>query len=337
LNKSKKKFKKNILLTGGAGYIGSTVAYDLIKFGHNVTIIDNLSTGYKKLIPKKAFFYKTDINNRSNLKKLFKMKKFDLVMHFAAYIKVDESVKKPKKYYVNNFDKTKIFFNSCIDYGITKIIFSSTAAVYGNKLYKVKEGDKLLPKSPYAISKLMCEKFIIKRSNQKKCKYIILRYFNVAGSPKNLKTGLIAKKATHLIKKLCEFILGKKNNFFIYGNNYPTKDGTAIRDFIHVSDLSTLHILSMNYLFKSNKSQIFNCGYGKEHSVLEIVKAGIKKNKEKLKYKFGNKRKGDVGYAVADNTKIKKFLTFKPKYNNINLIIKSALRWERSIISKKFK
>ena len=156
------------MLTGGAGYIGSTVAYDLIKFGHNVTIIDNLSTGYKKLIPKKAFFYKTDINNRSNLKKLFKMKKFDLVMHFAAYIKVDESVKKPKKYYVNNFDKTKIFFNSCIDYGITKIIFSSTAAVYGNKLYKVKEGDKLLPKSPYAISKLMCEKFIIKRSNQKK-------------------------------------------------------------------------------------------------------------------------------------------------------------------------
>jgi len=336
LNKLKKISKKNILLTGGAGYIGSTVAYDLIKHGHNVTIIDNLSTGFKSLIPKKAYFYKTDIGNRSNLKKLFKFKKFDLVMHFAAFIKVGESVKKPNKYYSNNYKKTKIFLDACFDQGLNKIIFSSTAAIYGNKSYKVKENDKPSPKNPYATSKLKCEKLIIKKFNQKKCKYVILRYFNVAGSPANLKTGLVAKKATHLIKKLCEFILGKEKNFFIYGNNYPTKDGTAIRDFIHVSDLSTLHILSMNYLLKDNQSQIFNCGYGKEYSVLEIVKAGLKRGKKNLKFKYGKKRQGDVGYAVADNSKIKKFLAFRPKYNDINLILKSALRWEKRIISRNF-
>ena len=337
MSKLRKKFKKNILLTGGAGYIGSTVAYDLIKIGHNVTIIDNLSTGYKKIKKKKAYFFKTDISNLPNLKKLFKLRKFDLVMHFAAYIKVDESVKKPNKYYVNNFDKTKIFLDTCLNHGIDKIIFSSTAAVYGNKSYKIKETDSLSPKSPYALSKLKCERFIIQKSKQKKCKHIILRYFNVAGSPASLKTGLISKRATHLIKKLCEFILGKEKNFFIYGKNYDTKDGTPIRDFIHVSDLSTLHVLSMNYLFKNNKSQVFNCGYGKEYSVLEIVKAALQNNKINLKFSFAKRRGGDVGYAVADNSKIKKYLVFKPRYNNINLIIKSALNWEKRIITRKFK
>ena len=140
---------------------------------------------------------------------------------------------------------------------------------------------------------------------------------------------MITKKTTHLIKKLCEFMLGKRKNFYIFGNNYPTKDGTAIRDFIHVSDLSNLHILSMNYLISTKKSQIFNCGYGKEYSVLEIVKAALR-NSKKLNYKISGRRKGDVGYAVADNSKIKRFLKFKPKYNNINFILNTALKWEKN-------
>ena len=324
-------------MTGGAGYIGSAVTNDLIKKGHRVTVLDNLSTGFRKLIPSKASFYKTDISNITNLRKIFNEKNFDIVMHFAAFIKVDESVKKPSKYYRNNYDKTKTFLNFCIDRGISKIIFSSTAAVYGNKNKKVSEKDRLSPKSPYAKSKLNCEKYIINQSKKGKCSYVILRYFNVAGSPQNLETGLITKKATHLIKKLCEFILGKKKSFYIYGSDYPTKDGTAIRDFIHISDLSQLHILSMNYIFKNNVSQIFNCGYGKGHSVLDIVKVAFRNNKQKSEFIMTKRRKGDVGYAVADNSKIIKHLKFKPKLDNINLIFKSALKWEKKINSTKYK
>ena len=184
-----KKYNKNILLTGGAGYIGSTVAHDLIKSGHKVTIIDNLSTGYKNLIPSKAEFYKADICDHKILKKIIKSKNFDLVMHFAAFVKVDESVKKPKKYFYNNYIKTKSFLNYCFKQGLNKIIFSSTASVYGNKKKKVKEKNKLLPANPYALSKMKCEKFILNADHKKKCKYVILRYFNVAGSPQNLMTG----------------------------------------------------------------------------------------------------------------------------------------------------
>ena len=336
MNKLTTKYNKNILLTGGAGYIGSTVAHDLIKSGHKVTIVDNLSTGYKNLIPSKARFYKADISNLQILKKIIKSKNFDLVMHFAAFVKVDESVKKPKKYFRNNYKKTKSFLNCCFENGLNKIIFSSTASVYGNRKKKVKEKNKLLPDNPYALSKMKCERFILDADHNKKCKFVILRYFNVAGSPKNLKTGLITKKATHLIKKLCEFIIRKKGTFNIYGKNYPTKDGTAIRDFIHVSDLSKLHILSMDYLLKYNKSQIFNCGYGKEYSVLEIVKTALKNSKKKLQFNFTKRRKGDVGYAVADNSKIKKYLKFKPKFNDIDLIIKSALKWEKKVLYKNY-
>ncbi len=326
-----KKNKKKILLTGGAGYIGSAVANDLLRAGHEVTIIDNLSCGYKKLIPKRAIFFKGDISNISILKKILDKKEFDLAMHFAAFIKVDESVKKPKKYIYNNYNKTKTFINFCLKYNLNKIIFSSTASVYGNKLRKIREKDKLAPANPYAFSKMKCEKFIINNSKKINLKYIILRYFNVAGSPSNLETGLIAKKSTHLIKRLCQLIIGKIKIFYIFGNDYPTKDGTPIRDFIHISDLSKLHLLSMDYLLKKNKSQIFNCGYGKEYSVLEIFKAAQKNTRKKLGFIFSKRRKGDIGYAVADNTKIKKYLKFKPKFDKIEKILNTALKWEKKL------
>lgn len=329
--KDLKKNKKKILITGGAGYIGSAIANDLLRAGHEVTIIDNLSCGQKKLIPKRAIFFECDISNTSMLKKIFNKKKFDIVMHFAAFIKVDESVKKPKKYIYNNFKKTKIFINFCLKYKLNKIIFSSTASVYGNKFRKIKENDKLSPANPYAYSKMKCEKFIINRSKKIDLKYIILRYFNVAGSPSNLETGLIAKKSTHLIKRLCQLAIGKIKNFYIYGNDYPTKDGTPIRDFIHITDLSKLHLLSMNYLFEKDKSQIFNCGYGKEYSVLQIFKATQKIVRRKLNFKFSKRRYGDIGYAVADNIKIKKYLKFKPKFNKIERILDTALKWEKKL------
>ena len=210
------KKNKHILLTGGAGYIGSHVAYLLIEKGFKVTIIDNLVTGSKKVIPKKAKFIKCDISNYSKVTSLINKKKFLAVLHFAGLIRVDESMKYPKKYILNNYKKTKIFLDICEKNGLNKIIFSSTAAVYGNpKKNRVTEKDKIRPLNPYAKSKRMIETTIIKKSKNKKLKYIILRYFNVAGADKKMRTGLISKYSTHLIKIISEVITKKrkKNNY----------------------------------------------------------------------------------------------------------------------------
>ena len=245
---------KNILLTGGAGYIGSHVAYYLIDKGYKVTIIDNLITGNKKLIPKKSKLFVCDISDIKKVGKIIQNNKFDLVMHFAGLIKVNESLKKPKKYNNYNYKKAKIFVETCIQNNLKNIIFSSTASVYGNlKNKKVSENDFLNPLNPYAQSKLKFENFLKEKSKVKNIKYIILRYFNVAGADKKLRSGLITKSSGNLIKTLCEVATGKKKKLIINGNNYDTKDGTTIRDFIHVSDLSEIHHLSAKYLIKNKK------------------------------------------------------------------------------------
>jgi UDP-glucose 4-epimerase len=258
---------KSVLLTGGAGYIGSHVANFLLDKGIEVTIIDNLTTGNKILVPKKAKLHICDISNEKKVARIIKSNKFDVVLHFAGLIRVDESIKKPKKYDLANYRKGKIFFNTCFKNNLNKIIFSSTASVYGNNgLDKVSENNKIKPLNPYANTKLKLEKFLIKKSKTNKIKFIILRYFNVAGADTKLRTGLISKSSTNLIKVINEVAVGKRKKFIINGNNYNTKDGTPIRDFIHVSDLSEIHYLVGKYLFKVNKSNIFNCGYGKGYT-----------------------------------------------------------------------
>tara|TARA_B100000787_G_scaffold170278_1_gene165590 strand:- start:9673 stop:10638 length:966 start_codon:yes stop_codon:yes gene_type:complete len=320
----------NILLTGGAGYIGSKVAIDLLKKGHQVFIIDNLSKGKKKLIPKKSKFFKLDISNSVEISNIIKKNNIQTVFHFAALISVPESLKKPKKYYLNNYLKSKTFIKNCISNDIKYFIFSSTAAVYQSptKSVTIKENFKKNPKNPYGASKWFVEKYI--QTVKNKMKFCILRYFNVAGADINLFTGQISDNS-NLFKNLAKTIVNKNNIFKIYGNNYPTKDGTAVRDFIHIEDLSNIHLKSLDYIKKTiNKNiLILNCGYGVGHSVYDIV--SVAKKTYKLEYNVVNKRNGDLPFIVANCDKLKKTLKWKPKFNSIKTMIDISVKWEKKL------
>ena len=327
--------KKNILLTGGAGYIGSHVTNLLIDRGYSVTVIDSLITGHRSLVNKKANLIVSDISNVRTISKLFKKNKFDVVLHFAGLIRVDESVKKPKKYLNYNFNKSKIFFKTCYHNGIKKIIYSSTASVYGNsKSPKVSEKDQLKPTNPYAKSKQLFEKYLVKIEKTHNIKFIILRYFNVAGADKKMRTGLISKYSTHLVKIACEVAVNKRKNLIINGSNYNTNDGTPVRDYIHVSDLAEIHLISLKHLLENGDSNIFNCGYGKGFSVKQVINVMNKILKRKLPTTIGKRRKGDIEKVVADPSKFKKFFSWKPKFNSLKLIIDSSLRWEKKLLNK---
>ncbi len=321
----------NILLTGGAGYIGSHAALSLLDDGHKVHIIDNLSTGNKKLIPKSAKFTNCNINNEEVISNLIQSNNFDVLMHFAGFIQVEESVKQPEKYFENNTDNSIKLFNICKENGLTKIIFSSTAAAYGlvteNKL--IDEYTNLNPQNPYAESKIKTEKFLF--DNEDSFQFIILRYFNVAGADKKLRSGQISKKSTHLIKKISEVVVGKRDQIKIFGNDYNTHDGTAIRDYIHVSDLADIHLKVAKYLLKNLESNLFNCGYGNGFSVLDVVNTTNSIYQNKIIYKFSNRREGDVEKLISDTSKLLKYIKWQPKYNDLKKIINSSIKWEEKI------
>ena len=323
---------KNILLTGGAGYIGSHVTNLLIDHGCNVTIVDSLITGNKTLLNPKAKFINCDIADTKNISKILINNKFDIVMHFAGLIRVDESVKEPEKYNEYNFEKAKIFLDTCFENGLKKVIFSSTASIYGNPIQdNVSENDELNPLNPYAETKLKLENFLINKSKSENISYIILRYFNVAGADQKLRSGLISKYSTHLIKIASEVAVGKRDEIIINGDDYDTKDGTATRDYIHVSDLADIHLVSAKYLLDKNQSNIFNCGYGNGYSVKEVIDTYNKILNKKIKSKIGPRRPGDSKMVVADPTKFNKTLNWKPKFNNLEYILKTAYEWEKKI------
>ena len=327
--------KKNILVTGGAGYIGSHVVNLLIEKGYNITVIDSLITGSKKLINKRADFFKCDVSDNKKVSKILKKKKFDIVLHFAGLIRIDESIKKPKKYLLYNFEKSKIFYENCINHNIKKIIFSSTASLYGNTKKKIiSEKDEVKPINPYAESKLKFENYLIKKSKFYNLKFIILRYFNVAGADKKLRSGIISKYSTHLIKIACEVAIGKRKTLIVNGSNYNTPDGTPIRDYIHVSDLAEIHYICAKYLLKDGSSQIFNCGYGKGYSVIEVINAMNKILKKKIPYEIGPRRDGDIEQIIADTKKFNKFFSWHPKNNSLKKIIYTALAWEKLLKKK---
>jgi len=326
-----------ILITGGAGYIGSHVALNLIDAGYKVTIIDDLSTGNDNLIPNNAEFIKCNINELEKIDSLLKKKKFSAIMHFAGLINIEESIKFPKKYFKNNTDNSIKLFDVCISNKLSNIIFSSTAAVYGDsgKNNIISETNELKPLNPYGESKFKAEQYLLKQ-NPKNVTYIILRYFNVAGADPKLRSGLISKNPTHLIKKTSEAAVSKRDSITIFGNNYDTYDGTTIRDYIHVSDLADIHIKALELLIKKKRSEIINCGYGKGYSVKEVLDMANVICGNKIKIKNGPRRTGDAQILVSDISKLKQLIDWTPKYNKLDYIIKSSIDWELKLLNEKF-
>ena len=322
----------NILITGGAGYIGSHVCHLLIDQGYNITCIDNLITGNKELLPKEVKLEVFDISEKEKVANLIKSNNFDLVMHFAGLIRVDESVEQPDKYRDFNFLKAKKFLETCFENDLKKIIFSSTAAVYGNpKNNRVTEEDLVNPLNPYASSKLELENFIKETSGKYNSNYVILRYFNVAGADEKMRTGLISKVSTHLIKVASEVATNKRNHLMINGDDYDTPDGTTIRDYIHVSDLADIHLVSAKHLISGGQSDLFNCGYGNGYSVKEIIKNLNEILEKDIKSKIGPRRPGDSRMIISNNDKFQKYFKWQPKFNDIKKILSSAVDWEKKL------
>ena len=326
--------KTRVLVTGGAGYIGSKIAYDLTDRDYKVYILDNLSTGYKSLINKKAKFFKGSISDFKLVDSILKKNNIKNIIHLAASLDVGESESKPLKYYKNNVEGTRVLLEAAVKNKIRSFIFSSTCAVYGNsKNKKIKESDSCQPTSFYGKTKHLAELLIKDFSKVFNFSYGILRYFNVVGSDSRLRTGL-KKDNDQLFNNLTKCYSNKNSSFYIYGKNYKTIDGTGVRDYISVSDLSKIHILTLEKLINENKSLILNCGYGKGYSVLSIVKFFEKILRKKINIKYKKKRRGDIEEIYSDNYLLKK--TFKIKiFTSISDIINSHLNW--AIFRKKLR
>ena len=324
------KSSNNILVTGGAGYIGSHIVENLIKSKNRVIILDNLATGYKRLINKKAKFIKADIKNKKNLIKIIKNNNISSIIHLAAYLNVSEAERNKKKYYHNNIIGTKNLIEACKNSLVKNIIFSSSCAVYGNVKGAVSENKKPNPGGYYGYTKFKGEELLKKLKKKYNFNFGILRYFNVAGASQSGKIGEIETSHGHLIKNLAIEALKNKPKINIFGNDYLTKDGTCIRDYIHVSDLADIHIKGLKYLKDNQKSFILNCGYGKGYSVQQIVNI-FKKIKKGVEVKYQKRRPGDIAQVYANTTKFKKIINWKPKYNDIKLIIQSAIQWEKKL------
>lgn len=319
-----------ILVTGGAGYIGSHIVKTLGEKGYDIVIFDNLSYGhewavlYGKLI-------KGDLDDKKLLDSVFEDEKFDAVIHMAAFVVVDESIREPLKYYRNNFVNALSLIEICLKHNVNKFIFSSTAAVYGiPEKVPVTEDTPLLPINPYGTSKVMVERVLHDVGISSNFRYVSLRYFNVAGADPLSRIGQARKDATHLITVSLRTALSKRNHLDIFGTDYPTPDGTCIRDYIHVDDLSEAHVLALEYLISGGNSKIYNCGYGHGHSVKEVVERVKEVTGIDFSIRYVGRRSGDPPELFADSSKLKKELCWTPKYDDLGYIIKTAWEWEKN-------
>ncbi len=322
-----------ILITGGAGYIGAQTVYAFLDAGHkDIVVVDSLVSGFESNLPKDIKFYKGDLRDDDFMRSVFSDNKIDTVIHIAGSTVVSESVANPLKYYLNNTDNTRLLLDHSVKHGVKNFIFSSTAAVYGsNPLELMKEEYPPAPETPYASSKLMAEKMLEDTSATHGLNYIILRYFNVSGADPKGRTGQNTKNATHLIKVICEAAAGRRDNVKVYGTDYKTKDGSGVRDFIHVADVGTAHVACFDYLGKGGANRIFNVGYGTGYSVLETIAMVEKITGTKLKVDLEPRRAGDIGALTADSTELQKATGWKPRHANLEEIISSALTWEKNL------
>ena len=317
-----------LLVLGGAGYIGSHTAVELLDRGHEVVIADNLITGYKQAVPKEAVFYQGDIRDYNFLNNLFKTEKIDAVIHFAAFSLVGESVTNPLKYYENNLYGTKVLLQAMIDNNVDKIVFSSTAATYGEpENIPILESDRTCPTNPYGETKLAMEKMMKWSANAYLLRYVSLRYFNACGAHKSGKLGEAHNPESHLIPLVLQVPNGKRESVSIYGTDYDTPDGTCIRDYIHVTDLAEAHILAVEYLMKGGESNVFNLGNGVGYSVREVIETARKVTGHPIPAVEIPRRAGDPARLVASGEKAKTVLGWEPKITSLEDIIRSAWVW----------
>ena len=320
-----------LLVLGGAGYIGSHTALELIKKGHEVIVVDNLVTGYEKAIPDKAVFYQGDIRNFDFLDNLFKKERIDAVIHFAAYSLVGESVTNPLKYYDNNLYGTKVLLEAMIKNNVNKIVFSSTAATYGEpENIPILESDRTCPTNPYGETKLAMEKMFHWASKAHGLSYVSLRYFNACGADATGQIGEAHNPESHLIPLALQVPNGKRESVSIYGTDYDTPDGTCIRDYIHVTDLAQAHILAVEYLANGGESDIFNLGNGVGYSVREVIETARSVTGHPIPATEVPRRAGDPARLVASGEKAKKILGWEPKIKKLDEIIASAWKWHKA-------
>lgn len=320
-----------LLVLGGAGYIGSHTATELLDNGHEVVIADNLVTGYREAVPEKATFYQGDLRDKDFLVDLLTKEKVDAVIHFAAFSLVGESVTNPLKYYENNLYGTKVLLDAMIETGVDKIVFSSTAATYGEpENIPILESDRTCPTNPYGETKLAMEKMISWAAKAQGLHFVSLRYFNACGAHKSGKIGESHNPESHLIPLVLQVPNGKREFVSIYGNDYDTPDGTCIRDYIHVTDLAKAHILAVEYLMNGGESDIFNLGNGVGYSVKEVIETARKVTGHPIPAKEEARRAGDPARLVASGEKARKILGWEPEIKDLADIISSAWKWHKA-------
>ena len=317
-----------ILVLGGAGYIGSHTVYELVDAGYEVIVIDNLLTGFKEAVHPQAKFYEGDIRDKIFLDNILSKEKIDGVIHFAASSQVGESMKNPLKYYNNNLCGTEVLLESMVEHGIDKIVFSSTAATYGEpESIPILETARTLPTNCYGETKLSMEKMFKWISKAHNLRYVSLRYFNACGAHPNGKIGEAHNPETHLIPLVLQVPNGKREYISVFGNDYDTPDGTGVRDYIHVVDLAQAHILAMEYLSKGGESNIFNLGNGVGFTVKEVIETARKVTNHTIPIREEERRAGDPSVLIASSEKARKVLGWKPQYADLETIISTAWKW----------
>ena len=320
-----------ILVTGGAGYIGSHTAKALGRAGHEICVFDNLSTGHKWAVLS-GKLVKGDLEDRAAIDRVLKEFKPEAVMHFAAYIQVEESVREPLKYYRNNVANTLNLLEAMRASGVGNFIYSSTAAVYGIPEHiPVRETAPLLPSNPYGMTKVMVERVLADLAAATDFRYVALRYFNVAGADSGGQLGQAYKEATHLITRALKTAHGEYPKLYVYGTDYPTPDGTCIRDYIHVDDLADAHVRALDHLVSTGRSEVMNCGYGSGYSVKEVVETAKRVTGIDFPVEETGRRAGDPPALVADSTKLMRETGWKPRVNDLEYIIRTAWEWEKKL------